>query len=180
MVDIGNHIGLILSLNHQAGSITPAYNVSINLTLPNTLTLINASSLWSMETLPEGQSLAVQIPDWLTPSDTAQVQISVLYVGGATLISPLLVMTTYASIRELRYHDTAMFPPIYTAHIDAFGITLVSTNDTLTDGYSLGYSETAEWDLELQYIVGPFQDLVVMVQTNASLVILSANVTYVG
>ena len=183
MVDVGSHIGLSLTLRHQAGSLTPAYDIFINLTLPNALTLINASSWWGTVASSQNQSvvLLVLIPDQLVSSDTVQVQVNTFFVGGATLMaSPLVAVVTYSSAGGQPYKEVVTFPSMTAAHIDALVITLVATNDTLTDGHSLGCLETAEWNLELQGIVGPLQNLIITMETNGSLTIISANVTYIG
>lgn len=134
-----------------------------------------------METSSQNQSVVFFIPNHLVPSDTVQVQVNIFFLGGATIItSSLVAMVMYSSAGGQPYNEVVRFPSITAAHIDALVITLVSTNDTLTSGHSLGCLETAEWNLELQGIVGPLQNLIITMGTNESLEIISTNVTYIG
>ena len=136
-----------------------------------------------METSSQNESAVLMVlnPNHLVPSDTAQVQVNTSFVGGATLItSPPVAMVMYSSAGGQLYKEVVIFPSITAAHIDALVMTLVTTNDTLTGGHSLGCLELAEWNLELQGIVGPLQNLIITMETNGSLTIISANVTYIG
>ena len=161
---------------------TPAFHVSINITIPDPLvvvrTTINATGTnvtnSSSQSYPEGTILSLYA-NQLTGDETVRVVVygyTSLDAERGVSIKPLADMD-YTSLpgegQEAgeKYHDVIPLPSIVISSLST-NLTLLSTSEKLTIENSLTFNEVGQFDAVFSGLVGPMEELTITVSHNGA------------